>query len=192
MSNMRNAAEMLAEFERRHPGDYGVIAPQYHIGRDELVEDNLLPVLGDGISDKGWNRALGEIHLISGSRFYLDSYDDGAQRIQGRSLCGVWIHEVPELSGRKGWRENVHFAVRRNPFVRIFTDLDTQPKLSFLGGAPKLSGGAKTIREMVNPQDLIAGLLEIALNSEDPNARLEAIKELWRRGWGEAPTFAKV
>lgn len=192
-TNMRSAAKLLAEFERRHPGAYGVVAPAYHIGRDELIEDNVLPVLDGRVSDKGWNRTLGEIHLESGSRFYLDSYDDGAQRIQGRSLCGVWIHEVPGMPGREEWRTNVKFAVRRDPAVVIETGPTTPPEISFLGGTPKHHpGGARDVRGSVDPQDLVAALLDIAFNSGDPHARLEAIKELWRRGWGEPPAFAKV
>jgi len=37
-----------------------------------------------------WNRSLGELRLRTGSVVFADGADDGALRIQGKNLRGVW------------------------------------------------------------------------------------------------------
>ena len=89
----RTGAETLARWEHLHPGLYAAVAPTFADARDVCAEDpgsGLLAVLGNRVAPGGWNRSLGEIHLRSGSRIFLDGADDGALRIQGKNLSGAW------------------------------------------------------------------------------------------------------
>ena len=82
----RAGAETLARWEHDAPGLYAAVAPTFADARDVCAEDpgsGLLAVLGNRVAPGGWNRSLGEIHLRSGSRIFLDGADDGAMRIQG-------------------------------------------------------------------------------------------------------------
>jgi Family of unknown function (DUF5681) len=61
------------------------------------------------------------------------------------------------------------------------------------GGRPK--GVARTVREVCggSPRELASLLLEIARNDKARNAdRIDAIRELFDRGWGKAPAFASI
>ena len=113
----RSAAETLSNWEATHPpGEWAIIAPTFADGRDTCVEApeaGLLAILGPRLAAGGWNRSLGEIHLRSGSKIYVDGADDGALRIQGKNLRGAWCDEVglwkmwDKEIGRASCRERV-------------------------------------------------------------------------------------
>jgi phage terminase large subunit-like protein len=120
------ASHTLAEYIDRYPGqDWAVIAPTYGDGRDTCVEGDsgLLRALGpDRV--RAWNRSMGEIQLSAGGSVFVDGADDGALRVQGKNLAGVWADEVglwKPTQWRKAWEESIGFAVRIFPSIRIAT-----------------------------------------------------------------------
>jgi phage terminase large subunit-like protein len=76
----------------------------------------LLQALGYPRTYQGWNRSMGELRLPDGTVVYVDGADDGALRVQGKNLRGVWCDEVG-LWRRwdLAWRESIAFAVRLDP-----------------------------------------------------------------------------
>lgn len=119
----RGAAEAFAELiEDNEPGEWGIVAPTYGDGRDVCMEgpSGLLQALGLPRTFAGWNRSMGELRLPDGTVVYVDGADDGALRVQGKNLRGVWCDEVG-LWRRwdLAWRESIAFAVRLAPALII-------------------------------------------------------------------------
>jgi predicted phage terminase large subunit-like protein len=88
----------------------------------EDPESGLIAVLGNRVET--YNRSLGEIFLKSGSRISLDGADDGALRIQGRNLSGVWCDEVGlwhASQWERAWKVSVRLAVRKDPALIVAT-----------------------------------------------------------------------
>lgn len=153
------ASHAFAEVIRREPGkDWAVIAPTYGDGRDTCVEgeSGLLRALGaSGVVQ--WNRSMGELRVAGGGTVFVDGADDGALRIQGKNLAGVWADEVGlwKLSQwRKAWEESIGFAVRMAPAIRIATGTPKRghplPKM--------LAGDERVAQTVLLTQDNIANL----------------------------------
>ena len=121
----RAGAETLAHWEHQHPGWYAAVAPTFADAKDVCAEDpesGLISVLGNRVDT--YNRSLGEIFLKSGSRISLDGADDGALRIQGRNLSGVWCDEVGlwnPSQWERSWKVSVRLAVRKDPALIVAT-----------------------------------------------------------------------
>ena len=121
----RAGAETLARWEALHPGWYAAVAPTFADAKDVCAEDpesGLISVLGPRVET--YNRSLGEIFLKSGSRISLDGADDGALRIQGRNLSGVWCDEVGlwhPSQWERAWKVSVRLAVRKDPALIVAT-----------------------------------------------------------------------
>jgi phage terminase large subunit-like protein len=67
---------------------------------------------------------MGELQIASGGTVFVDGADDGALRVQGKNLRGVWADEVGlwKLSQwKRAWEESIGFAVRIAPGIRIAT-----------------------------------------------------------------------
>lgn len=131
----RTGSETLASYIAKHgPADWGIVAPTYGDARDVCAEgrSGILAALGPLVLDgpNGWNRSLGEINLVDGSRIYLDGADDGALRIQGKNLAGCWCDEIALWKKwEMAWNESISFAVRIPPSKIIAT------------GTPKMGHG---------------------------------------------------
>jgi phage terminase large subunit-like protein len=100
------------------------VAPTYGDARDVCMEgpSGLLHALGLNKSYKPWNRSLGELNLPNGGTVYIDGADDGALRIQGKNLAGLWADEVGLWRNWKtAWEESIAFAVRIDPARIIAT-----------------------------------------------------------------------
>lgn len=114
----RAGAQGIAELESQNePGIYAIIAPVFADAVKKCVEgpgSGLLEVLGERVSH--WNRGSGELFLKSGSQFYCDGADDGADRIQGFNLRGVWADEVG-LWAKNNWEKAWFFSIL--PAVRL-------------------------------------------------------------------------
>jgi len=128
----RTGAETLAIWEAQYPpGEYAVVAPTFADARDTCAESGssgIISVLGPRIAN--YNRSLGEIHLKSGSRIFLDGADDGALRIQGKNLRAAWCDEAGLwVKWDQAWNESLAFAVRHDPARIIVT------------GTPKMGHG---------------------------------------------------
>jgi predicted phage terminase large subunit-like protein len=128
----RTGAEVFCDWVATFPvGEWAVIGPTFADARDTCTESGasgILPILGPAVRD--YNRSLGEILLLSGSKIYLDGGDDGALRIQGKNLRGVWADEVGLWKKwDQAWNESIAFAVRHEPSRIIAT------------GTPKMGHG---------------------------------------------------
>lgn len=110
---------------------------------------------------KGWNRSLGELNLPNGGVVYIDGADDGALRIQGRNLAGLWADEVGLWRRWKtAWEESIAFAVRIDPAKIIATGT---PKR----GHPlvkRLMEDLTVVKTIVRTLDNAANLSKAALN----------------------------
>ena len=104
-------------------GDWAIVAPTYGDARDVCVEgprSGILAVLGGAVEN--WNRSLGEVRTANGARIYIDGADDGALRIQGKNLRGVWADEIGLWRGwKRAWEESIMFAVRIDPAKIVAT-----------------------------------------------------------------------
>lgn len=168
----RTGSETLAEWEAQHPGEYAIIAPTFADARDTCVEApvaGLLDVLGKRVGNGGWNRSLGEIHLKSGSKIYVDGADDGALRIQGKNLNGVWGDEAGLW---KMWdlafNESISFAVRHAPAKIVMT------------GTPKMGHGL--VRQLVTDPTVVKSNMHTSDNMQ--NLAPHAVQDLYRRYGG--------
>jgi predicted phage terminase large subunit-like protein len=128
----RTGAETFCGWINEYPsGEWAIIAPTFADARDTCVESassGILNILGPAVQN--WNRSLGELLLVDGTKIYLDGADDGALRIQGKNLRGVWADEVG-LWNRwdLAWNESIAFAVRHEPSRIVAT------------GTPKMGHG---------------------------------------------------
>jgi len=166
----RTGAETLAAWEGQNPpGEYAIIAPTFADGRDTCVEApgaGVLAVLGPRVASGGWNRSLGEIHLRSGSKIYVDGADDGALRIQGKNLRGAWCDEVGLWKlWDKAWNESLIFAVRHEPARIVAT------------GTPKMGHGL--VRQLVEDPQVVISRMKTSDNVA--NLHPHAVAELYSR-----------
>jgi predicted phage terminase large subunit-like protein len=142
--------------------DWAIVAPTFGDARDVCMEgpSGLLRALGLPRSYRGWNRSHGELFLPGGGRVYTDGADDGALRIQGTNLAGLWADEVGLWrSWRLAWQESIAFAVRVDParIVATGTPKRGHPLVKELYDDPRV---AKTV---VRTLDNRANLSEVAI-----------------------------
>lgn len=169
-----SASHALAELiVTSDPGDWAIIAPTYGDARDTCMEgeSGLLKALGPrGGRWTAWNRSMGELKLSNGQTVFADGADDGALRIQGKNLRGVWADEVglwKLTQWRKAWEESIGFAVRLAPSVRIAT------------GTPKR--GHPLPKMLVADENVAQSLLLTEDNIDNLDA---ATVERWQQMWG--------
>lgn len=168
----RAGAEQLCEWEGLHPGEYAIVGPTFADGRDTCVEApeaGILAILGGRVAQGGWNRSLGEIHLRSGSKIYVDGADDGALRIQGKNLRGVWADEVGLWKmWDTAWNESIIYAVRHEPARIVAT------------GTPKMGHGL--VRQLVTDPTVVKSQMHTSDNVQ--NLHPHAVQDLYRRYGG--------
>lgn len=115
----RTGSETLKEWIEANPGhEWAAVAPTFGDARDVCIEgpSGLLRAFGLSRGFRGWNRSYGELFLPDGSTVYCDGADDGALRIQGRNLAGLWADEVGLWKQwRLAWEESIAYAVRIDP-----------------------------------------------------------------------------
>lgn len=129
-----SSSHAFAEIVAADPtGEWAIIAPTFGDARDTCVEgkSGILAAFGTTaakvaatrhpIIDR-WNRANGEIRLRDGGQIYCDGADDGAYRIQGKNLRGVWCSEIGLWRQWKtAWDESIGYALRISP-ARMIAD----------------------------------------------------------------------
>lgn len=169
----RSCAEWLADQESQYdPGEWAIIAPTFADGRDTCVESpesGILSILGPRVAPGGWNRSLGEIHLRSGSKIYVDGADDGALRIQGKNLRGAWAEEIALwVKWDKAWNESLAFAVRHAPAQIVAS------------GTPKMGHGL--VRQLV--EDPKIRVTRMKTSDNVGNLHPSAVAELYARYGG--------
>jgi predicted phage terminase large subunit-like protein len=159
----------LSEWIAQNPGkDWAIVAPTYGDARDVCVEgpSGLLSALGLPRHYKPWNRSLGELNLSDGGTVYIDGADDGALRIQGKNLAGLWADEVGLWRQWKlAWDESIAFAVRIDPARIIAT------------GTPKR--GHPLVKRLMEDETVARTVVRTLDNA--PNLSRAALDELLRR-----------
>jgi predicted phage terminase large subunit-like protein len=159
----------LSEWIAQNPGkDWAIVAPTYGDARDVCVEgpSGLLSALGLPRHYKPWNRSLGELNLPDGGTVYIDGADDGALRIQGKNLAGLWADEVGLWRQWKtAWEESIAFAVRIDPARIIAT------------GTPKR--GHPLVKRLMDDPTVARTVVRTLDNA--PNLSRAALDELLRR-----------
>lgn len=131
------------ELESGEESEWAIVAPTYGDARDVCVEgpSGLLKALGGKKSPliTNWNRSIGELFLANGHKVYIDGADDGALRIQGKNLRGVWCDEVGLWRNwDTAWNESIGFALRIAParFVATGTPKMGHPLVHLLLNDP--------------------------------------------------------
>ena len=168
----RTGSQALAEWILAYPGlDWAVVAPTFGDARDVCIEgpSGLLHALGLPRTFDGWNRSYGELFLPGGGVVYCDGADDGALRIQGKNLAGLWADEVGLWRNwRTAWEESIAFAVRIDPARIVAT------------GTPKR--GHPLVRKLLHDERIPTTRLRTFDNAA--NLSRTALDELVRRYGG--------
>jgi len=214
----RTGAETLRGWALGTRGDWGIVAPTFADARDVCVEgrSGLLAALGGypGPLVPKWNRSIGELELVNGSRVYLDGADDGALRVQGKNLCGAWADEVGlwrRSYWKTSWTESLNFAVRLDPGRIVATGT---PKAGHPLVAELLADASTVMSHMsmlANAANLDPAAVADFLRRHPPGSRLhrqevegefitEVFGALWdfdmieagRVGLGECPGLTRV
>lgn len=129
------AEEILTDplFDREGAGEWAVVAPTFADARDKCIEgeSGLLAALYTtraeveaGISPtvRTWNRSLGELVLHNGQHVFISGADDGAPKIQGLNLRGVWADEIGLWKKwEEAWDESIGYALRKGRARAIVT-----------------------------------------------------------------------
>lgn len=126
----RTGAETLADWIVATPdgGEWAICAPTFGDARSVCAEgpSGLIHALG-GLAATGgmvtaWNRSEGVLRIGERHIIYLDGANDGAFRIQGKNLSGLWADEVGLWEKwDRAWNESIRFAVRIAPGKIIAT-----------------------------------------------------------------------
>jgi phage terminase large subunit-like protein len=106
-------------------GEWGVVGRDFSDARSmaiESPESGLLSALGTSRPEinaghsktvESWNRSLGELTLRNGSRVHVCGADNGALRLQGKNLRGVWADEIGLWTQWDvAWDESIRMATR--------------------------------------------------------------------------------
>jgi len=138
----RTGAETLADWiVENEPGEWAICAPTFGDARSVCAEgpSGLLRALDGFVTN--WNRSEGVIHVAGGSLVYLDGANDGAFRIQGKNLRGLWADEVGLWEKwDTAWNESIRFAVRMAParIVATGTPKMAHPLIAHLLESPNV------------------------------------------------------
>jgi phage terminase large subunit-like protein len=167
----RTGAETLAGWILSHdPGEWAVVAPTFGDARDICVESagGLLSAL-EGVVET-YNRSTGYIRVANGSEVYLDGADDGAFRVQGHNLRGIWCDEVGLWRNwQVAWSESIFFAMRLAPGRIVAT------------GTPKAGHGL--VKELL--EDPATKVTRMRTIDNAANLHPAALEELLRRFEGK-------
>ncbi len=163
----RTGAETLAGWiGESEPGEWAVCAPTFGDARSVCAEgpSGLIAALGGvGGLVTAWNRSEGVIHVAGGSIVYLDGANDGAFRIQGKNLRGLWADEVGLWEKWDvAWNESIQFAVRMAPGRIVAT------------GTPKMAH--PLIGQLLSSPNVVQTHMRTVDNAENLDAR--ALAEL--------------
>lgn len=124
----RTGAEWIAEQAWRHPGTrWAIVAPTFGDARDTCVEGDsgLLHALGGEV--RTWNRSLGELELVGGSKVKLFSADE-PERLRGPQHHGAWCDELAAWRYPEAW-DQLQFGLRlMAPGLEPRTVVTTTPK----------------------------------------------------------------
>lgn len=147
-------------------GSWGIVGPTFSAAWTVCVEgeSGLLAALGTTMAEvrqgksrfveHAW-RSHGELRLRDGDTVYVDSANDGADRVQGKNLKGVWCDELGMwVKWEQAWDESIKYAVRKSGSKIIAT---TTPKVS--------RPAAKLIRRLIQDPNVPVAKLRTVDNA---------------------------
>ncbi len=198
------------------PGTWAIVAPTFADARDKCVEgeSGLLAAFGTTAAEvksgrsrsvAKWNRSLGEVELSNGQQVRIDGADDGAYRIQGENLRGVWGDEVGLW--RKwaiAWDESIAYALRKGEARSVLTGTPKRDRPARVL-VKRLIADPEVVDRVLRTRDNWANLSEAfrrrvmaSADTELGRQELEGIMleeaegALWRRDWIEAGRVVKA
>lgn len=124
----RSGAEDQAKYAVEHPGSrLAVVAPTYADARDTCVEGDsgLEAVLTRYGVIKQWNRSLGELTLLNGSRFKLFSAEE-PERLRGPQHHRAWCEELAAWERPETW-DQLLFGLRLGHDPRVVVTSTPKP-----------------------------------------------------------------
>jgi len=134
----RTGAEDVAWFAQHNPGSrIAVIAPTYADARDTCVEgDSGLRSIIPAPCIEAWNRSLGELILVNGSRFKLFAAEE-PERLRGPQHHRAWCDELGAWRYAETW-DQMLFGLRlgRNPQAVVTTTPRPNPLMMQLVRTP--------------------------------------------------------
>lgn len=128
----RTGAEWLAWQAIHHPKTrYAIVAATFADARDTCVEGDsgLLRVLreyGALREQNGWNRSMGEVVLINGSRIKLFSADE-PDRLRGPQFHGAWVDELAAFKKPDAF-DQLQFGLRLGTHPQTVITTTPRPK----------------------------------------------------------------
>jgi len=164
-------------------GAWGIIGPTFASAWTVCVEgeSGILAAFGTNMAEVRNNkskyvahawRSHGEIKLRDGDTIYVDSANDGADRVQGKNLKGAWCDELGMwLKWEQAWDESIKYAVRISGSKIIAT---TTPKSS--------RTAAKLIRRLI--MDPLVPVAKLKTIDNAPNLSEAFIESVVSRAKG--------
>src|SRR4051812_2089914 len=176
----RTSAEDVKSFAWQVPGArVGVFAASFADGRDVCFEgeSGLLNVVPE-ICIETWNRSIGEMVLINGSRFRLFSAEE-PDRIRGHQFHRSWADELASYRGKISKRDaaaegvpgtprpmlaQIELATRLKPDPRIIVSTTPRPLKVLRELLARSTTVSTTGTTMENRDNLAPAFLETVLN----------------------------
>lgn len=124
----RTAAEWLAWQAIENPDTrWAIVAPTFSDARDTCAEgeSGILAVLRRYKMLKNYNRSIGEIELINGSRIKLFSADE-PDRFRGPQHHGAWCDELAAYRYEDAWHQ-LQFGLRLGNHPRVVITTTPRP-----------------------------------------------------------------
>ena len=128
----RVGAETIAKWAVRQPNTrWAILAPTFGDARDTCVEGesgllNILHRYGMLRPKNGWNRSIGEIHLLNGSRIKCFSGDE-PDRLRGSQHHGAWVDEYAAFRYPDAF-DQLQFGLRLGQHPRTVITTTPRPK----------------------------------------------------------------
>lgn len=123
----RTGAEDIAKFMIEHPkARIALVAATFQDGRDTMVEgeSGLLALFPEALL-MAWNRSLGELVLMNGSRAKIFSAEE-PERLRGPQHHRAWCDEVATWKFRQKTFDMLLFGLRLGPNPQVI--ITTTPK----------------------------------------------------------------
>ncbi len=162
-------------FNDTEEGEYAIVSPTWRDVTTTCVQSRqsgILAALGGRQSGlvTSYTKSTGQIHLANGVTIHLATSEDGAVRLQGKNLSGVWGDEIGLWTDwETAWDESISYSVRKGRARIIAT------------GTPKHSRRARRlIRRLIDDPAVRVAQLRTIDNADNLSAGmlsdLEAIK----------------
>lgn len=123
----RTGAEDVAWYGQRFPGSrIAIVAPTYADARDTCIEGDsgLRAVLPNGVVE-AWNRSIGELTLVNGTRYKLFGAEE-PERLRGPQHHRAWADELGAWKRAETW-DQLMFGLRLGDDPRVVVTTTPKP-----------------------------------------------------------------